>query len=160
MGNMVYLFRTREWLRQHGCTQEPGEQWRAADEDWYRSRGYIERPIAQWYVLFEGDKAIAHKVPWPVKSSKSLRESDFDDFDIRLKLPNGQRFFAKTPDDGGHPNVFSPPDEVRDTDLPSYIPAAKKFKDFTFGPAIRPADVFLPFVEGKWIHHFDHRTFA
>ena len=26
MGNMVYLFRTRNWLRQHGCTQEPGEQ--------------------------------------------------------------------------------------------------------------------------------------
>lgn len=39
MGNMVYLFRTREWLRRHGCTQEPGEQWRAADADWYRSRG-------------------------------------------------------------------------------------------------------------------------
>ena len=147
MGNMVYLFRTHEWLRRHGCTQEPGEQWRAADAEWYRQRRYIERPIAQWYVLFDGPKAVACSVPWAVKSKNSVRESDLDDFGVRLTLPGGQRFFAKAPDDDGHPSVFVPTDEVRDTDLPAYIPVMKKLKHYTLTPAIRPNDVFLPLVE-------------
>jgi len=75
-------------------------------------------------------------------------------------LPGGQRFFAKPPDDDGHPTVFVPADEVRDTDLPAYIPAAKKLKDYTIGPAIRPNDIFLPFVEGKWVYHFNDRAYA
>jgi hypothetical protein len=160
MGNSNYLFRTRDWLRKHGCVQEPGEQWRAADAEWYRSRGYIERPIAQWYVLFENNRATAHKLRWPVKSKKGIRESDLNDFDIRITLPGGSRFFAKGPDDDGHPAVFVPPDEARDTDVPAYIPAAKKLKSFTLAPAIRPGDVFVPLMEGEWVYHLDHRAYA
>ena len=55
MGNMAFLFRDRAWLRRHGCTQEPGEIWRAADAAWYRSRGYVELPIAIWYAVFDGE---------------------------------------------------------------------------------------------------------
>ena len=160
MRTRSYLFRTREWLRQHGCSPERGEQWRAASADWYLTRDYVERPIAQWYVLFEGDKVIAHSVPWPIKSSKSIRESDLDDFNIRLTLPNRQRFFGRTPDDSGHPSVFIPSNEARTTDLPAYIAGAKKLKEFSFGPAIRPNDVFVPLIEGKWIYLFDHQAFA
>ena len=160
MGNKVYLFRTRDWLRQHGCTQEPGEQWRAANADWYRAHDYIERPIIQWYVLFDGPMAVAHKVPWEIKPRKAIRESDLKDFDIRLELSNGERLFAKTLNDDGHPTVFVPPDEIRDTDLPAYVPAAKKLRDFTFGPAIRPNDLFLPLIEGKWIYQLNDRAYA
>ncbi len=160
MGNMVYLFRTREWLRRHGCTQEPGEQWRAAEAEWYRTRDYIERPIAQWHVLFDGPKVVDCRVPWNVKSKKAVRESDLNDFDVRLALPDGQRLFAKGPDDNGHPSVFVPVDEARDSDLPAYIPAAKKLNDYTIGPAIRPDDIFLPLIEAKWIHQFRDRAFA
>jgi hypothetical protein len=160
MGNSNYLFRTRNWLRQHGCTQEPGEQWRAADAEWYSSRGYVERPLAQWYVLYEGDKVVAHKIPWEVKSKKGIRERDLDDFTIQFKLPGGLRFFGKVPDDSGHESIFVPPDEVRETDFPAYIPAAKKLKDFTFGPAIRPSDAFVPLMEGKWIYQFNDRAYA
>ena len=158
MGNMVYLFRTRDWLRQHGCTQELGEQWRAADAQWYAERGYVERPLAHWYVLYQGDKVVAHKIPWEVKTAKGIKVQDLDDFTIQFKLSGGFRFFGKPPDDGGHDSVFVPADEVRDTDFPAYIPAAKKLKDFTFGPAIRPGEVFVPLMEGKWLHqHNDHR---
>jgi hypothetical protein len=159
MGNMVYLFRTRDWLRQHGCTQEPGEQWRAADADWYIQRGYVERPLAEWYVLYEGEKVVAHKIPWVVKTASGINERDLDDFTIRLKLPGGFRFFAKPPVDG-HPSVFIPADEVRDTDLPAYIPLGKELKDFTFAPAIRPEDVFLPFMEGKWAYCLSPSAYA
>jgi hypothetical protein len=77
MGNMVYLFRTREWLRKHGCVQEPGEQWRAAAAEWYRSRRYIERPIARWHVLFENNRVTDYDVPWPVKSKKAALSSRY-----------------------------------------------------------------------------------
>ena len=30
MGNRNFLFRTRDWLRKHGCVREAGETWRAA----------------------------------------------------------------------------------------------------------------------------------
>ncbi len=155
MGNSNYLFRTRDWLRRHGCTQEPGEQWRAADAGWYSSRGYVERPLAQWYVLYEGDKVVAHKLPWEVKSIKGVKEQELDDFPIQFKLSGGFRFFGKAPDDGGHESVFVPLDEVRETDLPAYIAAAKPLKGFTFGPALRPNDTFIPLMEGKWIYQFN-----
>lgn len=160
MRTMSYLFRTRDWLRQHGCTQEPGEQWRAADAEWYAARSYVERPLAQWYVLYEGQKVVAHKIPWEVKSNKGIKETDLDDFAIQFKLPGGLRFFGKLPDDGGHESIFVPADEVRETDFPAYIPAAKKLKDFTFGPAIRPNDLFVPLMEGKWIYQFNDRANA
>lgn len=150
MGNMVYLFRTREWLRQHGGVQEPGEQWRANSEDWYRERNYIEYPIIEWYVLYKGDKVVAHKVPWKTTASR-IRKHDLDDFTVRFNLP-GHQLFGKVLDDGCCAKVFVPAGEALATDLPAYIPAAKKLKDFTIGPAIRPGDVFLPLVEAKWIH--------
>jgi hypothetical protein len=160
MGNMVYLFRTREWLRKHGCAQEPGEQWRAASADWYRERGYVERPIARWYVLYQNGKVVSHDIPWPVKSAKAIKEEDLHDFPIRLDLPGGYRFFGKGPEDDSAPSIFIPADESRDSDLPAYIPATEQLKDFTLGPAIRPGDVFLPFMEGKWIYHFNDRAYA
>ncbi|NLF73974.1 MAG: hypothetical protein GX575_33625 [Candidatus Anammoximicrobium sp.] len=160
MGNMVYLFRTRDWLRRHGCVPEPGEQWRAADAEWYRSRGYVERPIAKWYALFEGNRVTAYNLPWPVKSAKNIPESDLDDFEIRLVLPNGRRFFGKAPDDGGHPTVFVPADEIQARDLPVYIPAAKQLNSFTISACLRPLDVLLPLIEGKWIYAFNHRAYA
>ena len=161
MGNRNYLFRTRDWLQKHGCTPQPGEHWLAADAEWYRSRGYIERPIAKWYVLFERGEAVAHKVPWSVKSKRHLKESDLDDFDVRLTLPGGAQFYAKGPDDGGDPTVFVPLDEARETDLPAHIVAAKTLKkSYTIAPAIRPADIFVPLMEGKWIYHLDNRAYA
>ena len=160
MGNSNFLFRTREWLRRHGCIQKPGEYWQAAVADWYRARGYVERPIVEWYVLFEGNRAVANKVPWRIKSSKHIKESDLDDFTIRIVLADGSRFFAKAPGDGGHTSVFVPPDEVRDTDLPAYLPATKKLKQFTVAPSIRPQDIFLPLMEGKWIHQFNFRAMS
>jgi hypothetical protein len=160
MGNMVFLFRTRDWLRKHGCTQEPGEQWRAADAVWYAERGYIERPIARWYVLYEGDRVKAYELPWPVRSAKAVREEDLHDFAIRRTLPGGFRLIAKGPEDGGHRTVFVPPEERRDSDLPAYVPGVKRLSDFTVPPALRPMDVLLPFVEAKWIYHFNHRAYA
>ena len=41
MGNMAFLFRDCSGLRRHGCTQEPGEIWRAAYAAWYQSWGYL-----------------------------------------------------------------------------------------------------------------------
>lgn len=162
MGNMVHLFRAREWLRQHGCTQEPGEQWRAADTDWYRQRGYIERPIAQWYVLYQGDKVVDHKLPWKTKASQ-IELADLADFEVRFELPGGFRFFGMRPDDDGEPIVFVPPIECREHDLPAYIPAQRREKQvggFTITGGIRPRERMLPLMEGKWVHHFNDRAYA
>lgn len=159
MGNSTYLFRTREWLRAHGCTQEPGEQWRAANAEWYRERGYFERPMVEWYVLYQNGKVVAHKLPWKATASKIKRE-DLHDFTVRLELPDKYEFLGKPPEGADSPTVFTPADEVRDTDLPAYIPVAKKLKDFTFGPAIVPDGLFVPLMEGKWIYHLDERAYA
>ena len=160
MGNNVYLFRTRDWLREHGCRQEPGEQWRAADAEWSCAEGLHRARIAQWYALFDGGRAVAHKIPWPLKSSKHLKESDLDDFNVRLVLPGSARLYAKPPDDGGEASVFVRLDEARETDLPAYIPAAEKLRSYTIAPAIRAGDAFLPFVEAKSIYHLDHHAYA
>jgi hypothetical protein len=157
MGNSSFLFRSREWLRNHGCTPESGEQWRAADAEWYGSRAYIERPLVQWYVLFQGTKVISHRIPWAVTSSKAIKEKELDDFTVRIDMNDDIRFFGKPFDDGGHPSVYIPHEETRSSDLPAYIPAAKTLLLFTFGPAIRPRDLFVPFVEGKQIHQFDYK---
>ena len=101
MGNSTFLFRDRAWLRRHGCTQEPGETWRAADAAWYRDRGYVERPIVVWYAVFDGESPVDYRVPWPIPKGKTLRRSDLDDFPIRLDLPGGFRLYGKGPDDGG-----------------------------------------------------------
>lgn len=95
-----------------------------------------------------------------MKSGKAIRENDLDDFLIRLKLHNGMRFFGKPPDDGGPNTVFVPPDETRESDLPAYVPAAKRLSELTVAPSIRPLDPFLPFCEGKWIYHLNDRAYA
>ena len=157
MGNMAFLFRDRAWLRRHGCTQEPGETWRAADAAWYRSRDYVERPIAVWYAVFDGDNPVDYRVPWPIPKGKTLRRSDLDDFTIRLDLPGGLRLYGQGPDDGGSTTVFVPPDEVEPTDAPVYVPGRKFLGDLTIPPCLRPGDVFLPLMEGKWIHQHNSR---
>jgi len=160
MGNSTFLFRTRVWLRAHGCIQEPGETWRAGDAEWYRARGYIERPIAVWYAVFDGENAVDHRVPWPIPKGKTLRRSDLDDFPIRLDLPGSLRFHGRDPDDGGSPTVFVPCDEARSTDAPVYIPGKKFLGDLTISPCLRPGDAFLPLMEGKWICQFDNSAYA
>ena len=152
MGNSTFLFRDRAWLRRHGCTQEPGETWRAADPAWYRRRGYVERPIAVWYAVFDGDTLVDYRVPWPIPKGKTLRRSDLDDFKIRLDLPGSLRFYGQGPDDSGSATVFVPPDETEPTDAPVYVPGRKFLGDLTIPPCLRPCDVFLPLMEGKWIY--------
>ena len=142
----------------HGCVQEPGETWRAADADWYRSRGYIERPIAAWYAVFDGEKPVDHRVPWPIPKGKTLRRSDLDDFPIRLDLPGGLRFYGQGPDDGGSPTVFVASTRLGPTDAPVYVPGRKFLGDLTVPPCLRPGDVFLPLMEGKWIHQHNPST--
>jgi Eco57I restriction-modification methylase len=159
MGNMAFLFRSRDWLRRHGCSQEPGEQWRAAQSEWYYSRGYFQRPIAEWYVFYEGDRVKAHRLPWAVKSRKNIRETDLKDFDLRIDLGNDFRFIAKTLTDG-EPNVFVPPEEALASDLPAYVPGLRGIGPFSIAPALRPLDVFLPLMEGKWIYQMDHQSMA
>jgi hypothetical protein len=160
MGNSTFLFRARAWLRDHGCNQEPGETWRAADAEWYGSRGYEERPIAAWYAVFDGEGAVDYRVPWPIPKGKTLRRADLDDFLIRLDLPGALRFFGRGPDDGGVVNVFVPIDEAGPVDAPVYIPGRKFLGDLTIPPCLRPGDVFLPLMEGKWIHQHDPARFS
>lgn len=159
-GNRNYLFHTRDWLERHGCVPEYGQRWKAETAEWYRGRNYVERPVIEWYVLYQEDKVVAHRLPWAVKSSKAIRESDLDDFDVRLQICDRFRLLAKKVDDGGSTTVFVPVEDVRDTDFPAHIPAAKKLKGFTFSRAIRPHDVFLPLMEGKWIYHLNDRAYA
>ena len=160
MSIMSFLFRDRVWLRSHGCTQEPGETWRAADAGWYRTRGYIDRPIAAWYAVFDGENAVDHRVPWPIPRGKTLRRADLDDFTIRLDLPGGLRFYGQTPDDGGATAVFLSKDEAKTTDAPVYIPGRRFLVDLTISPCLRPGDVFLPLLEGKWIYQYGPRDYA
>ena len=158
MGNSTYLFRSRDWLKQHGCSQQSGEQWRSNSAGWYRERDYNEIPIVEWYVLYKADKVVAHRVPWKTTASK-IKKHDLDDFTVRFQLPGEHHFFGKAPADG-RKIVFVPVAETRNTDLPAYVPAAKKVKDFTIGPSIPPDDVFVPLMEGKWIYHLDERAYA
>ena len=160
MGNMAFLFRTRAWLRAHGCTQEPGETWRAAGAGWYKHRGYIERPIAVWYAVFDAEAPVDYRVPWPIPKGKTLRRSDLDDFPIRLDLPAGLRFYGQGPVDDGYSTVFIPADEASATDAPVYIPGKKLLVDLTVPPCLRPDDVFLPLMEGKWIYQHKHNQYA
>ncbi len=155
MSTMSFLFRDRAWLRSHGCTQEPGEAWRAADAEWYRSRGYVERPIAVWYAVFDGKDPADYRVPWPVPKGRTLRHDDFDGFSIRLDLPGGLRFFGHQPEDDGCASVFILPDELAPTDAPFYVPVKKVLHNLTIPPCLRPGDVFLPLMEGKLIYQFD-----
>ena len=148
MGNSTFLFRDRAWLRRHGCTQEPGETWRAADAAWYRSRDYVERPIAVWYAVFDGDNPVDYRVPWPIPKGKTLRRSDLDDFMIRLDLPGGLRLYGQGPDDSGSTTVFVPPDEAVPTDAPVYVPGRKFLVDLTIPPCLRPGDVVPSFDGG------------
>jgi len=61
-GNKELLF-ARVTAAAHGCTQEPGEQWRAAGADWYRETRFTwKRPIVKWYVLYETGKVVSHKI--------------------------------------------------------------------------------------------------
>jgi hypothetical protein len=152
MGSKAFLFRTRQWLRANGCTQEPGETWRAADANWYRSRGYVERPIAAWYAVFDGETPVDYRVPWPIPKGKTLRRSDLDDFSIRLDLPGGHRFYGQGPEDGGSLTVFVPSDEMRPTDSPVHVAGGKfgkALEHLTLPPCLRPGDTFLPLMEGK-----------
>ncbi len=160
MGNMAFLFRDRAWLRRHGCTQEPGEKWRAADAAWYRSRDYVERPIAVWYAVFDGDTPLDYRVPWPIPKSKTLRRSDLDDFKIRLDLPGGLSLYGQGPDDGDFPTVFFPGDEGGPSNAPVYVPGRKFLGDLMIPPCLRPTDVFLPFMEGKWISQYNPGGYA
>jgi hypothetical protein len=160
MGNMAFLFRTRSWLGAHGCTQEPGETWRAADEHWYRDRAYIERPLAVSYAVFDGENPVEFDVPWPIPREKSLRSSDLEDFPIRVDLPGGLRFYGVGPDDGVSPVVFVSLSEARSTDAPVYIPGRRLLAALAIPPCLRPGDTFLPLMEGKWIHQHNHARFA
>jgi len=160
MGNMAFLFRDREWLRRHGCTQEPGEKWRAADAAWYRSRHYVERPIALWYAVFDGDNPVDYRVPWQISKGKTLRRSDLDDFKIRLDLPGGLRLFGQGPDDDNSPTVFFPGDEDGPSDVPIYVPGRDFLGELVIPPCLRPDDVFLPLMEGKWFYQHDDKAFA
>jgi len=160
MGNSTFLFRTRAWLGAHGCTQEPGETWRAADAEWYRSRGYVERPVAIWYAVFERENAVDHRVPWPIAKGKTLRRTDLDDFPIRFDLPGGLRFYGKGPDDGGSRCVYGSPDELQANDAPVYVPVKELVSGFRIAPSLRPDDIFLPLMEGKWIYQFDNAGYA
>ena len=125
-----------------------------------RSRDYVERPIAVWYAVFDGDKPVDYRVPWPIPKGKTLRRSDLDDFKIRLDLPGGLRLYGQGPDDGGSTTVFVPPDEVDPTDAPVYVPGRKFLGDLTIPPCLRPGDVFLPLMEGKWIYQHNYNQFA
>jgi hypothetical protein len=160
MGNMSFLFRTRAWLRAHGCQQEPGGLWRAADTDWYRSHGYVERPIAVWYAVFDGEAAVDYRVPWPIPKGKTLRRADLDDFPIRLDLPGGRRLYGQGPDDGGSPTIFVPTDEAQPDDAPVHVPGRSTVCGLTLSPCLRPGDSFLPLVEGKWIYQHRPGRFA
>jgi hypothetical protein len=160
MGNMAFLFRTHAWLRAHGCTQEPGQTWRAADADWYRSRGYIERPIAVWFAVFDDERPVDYRVPWPIPQGKTLRRADLDDFPIRLDLLDGRRLYGQGPDDGGSATVFVPADEAGSDDTPVYVPGRKFVGGLTIPPCLRPGDVFLPLMEGKWIHQHNFARFG
>ena len=160
MGNTAFLFRARAWLRAHGCTQEPGETWRAADAGWYKDRGYIERPVAVWYAVFDGEAPVDYRVPWPIPKGKTLRRSDLDDFPIRLDLPGGLRCYGQGPDDGGSPTIFVSPDEAGPNDAPVYVPGRKFLGELSIPACLRSGDVFLPLMEGKWVHQHDHARFA
>jgi hypothetical protein len=160
MGNSTFLFRDRSWLRAHGCTQEPGETWRAADAEWYRDRGYIERPIVVWYAVFDGEAPVDHRVPWPIPKGRTLRRSDLDDFPVRLDLPGGLRLYGQGPDDGGSGTVFISPDEAGPTDAPVYVPGRKFLAEHPIPPCLRPDDVFLSLMEGKWVHQHNYARFA
>ena len=78
MKGRSFLFRTRKWLRSHGCIQEPGESWRAADANWYTQRSYEERPLAVWYSVFNGESPVDFNVPWTIPKGKTLRRADLE----------------------------------------------------------------------------------
>jgi hypothetical protein len=160
MGNSTFLFRDRAWLRRHGCTQEPGETWRAAGADWYEHRGYIDRPVVVWYAVFDGDKPVDYRVPWPIAKGKTLRRSDLDDFKIRLDLPGGLRLYGQGPDDDGAAIVFVSSDEAGPIDAPVYVPGRKFLGDLAVSPCLRPGDVFLPLMEGKWVYQHKFNKYA
>ena len=116
MGNMAFLFRDRAWLRRHGCTQEPGEKWRAADAAWYRSRDYVERPIAVWYAVFDGDTPVDYRVPWPIPRARlsaapTSTTSRSDSTSLAASASTG-----KDPTTSGSATVFFPGDEDGPTD--------------------------------------------
>lgn len=159
MTNGKWCFRSRDWLRQHGCVRESGEQWRAADPEWYEQRKYLKRPVAEWYVLFEGEKAKAYRLPWDVKSAKAVKESDLHDFPLRFQLPNGMRLVAQGIE-GENACVYAPQNSVRDSDLPAHIFGLDELKSFTFAPVLMPGSRFVPLIEGKSIFQFSYRRFA
>ncbi len=160
MSIMSFLFRDRAWLRRHGCTQDPGETWRAADSEWYRVRDYLERPIVAWYAVFDGDTPVDYRVPWPIPKGKTLRRSDLDDFKIRLDLPGGLRLYGQGPDDSGSATVFVPLDETSTADAPVYVPSRKFLVELSIPPCLRPGSLFIPFMEGKWIYQHKYNYYA
>lgn len=160
MKGKSFLFRSRDWLLTHGCVQQPGETWRAAGADWYKQRNYIERPVVVWYAVFEGEMPIDHHVPWPIPKGKTLRRADLDDFKIRLDLPGGLRLYGQAPDDDASATVFVSASDAGPSDAPLYVPGREYISDQTIPPCLRPGDVFLPLMEGKWVHQHNHARFA
>jgi hypothetical protein len=160
MTNDKWFFRSRSWLREHGCEQLAGERWQAATAEWYESRDYVKRPLAEWFVLFHGNKAKAFRLPWQVKSKTCIKDSELEDFQLRFELPDGYRLIAKSPDADRSPFAFVPRREASDTDLPVHIDGVTEVKPFIIGPALKPGGLFIPLVEGKSIFQFSYRRFA
>ena len=125
-----------------------------------RARSYVERPVAVWFAVFDGETPVDYRVPWPIPKGKTLRRCDLDDFPIRLDLAGDLHFYGQGPDDGGSPSVFVPAAEAGPIDAPVYIPGRKLLGDLPIPPCLRPGDVFLPLMEGKWIYHHDHARYA
>jgi hypothetical protein len=144
MTNDSYLFRTREWLRAHGCAlflhgrklkgpddatfPEPrpgGEYWIAPGEEWYRGQaGRFVRAFR--YVTREGS---------PVHISVERPEIDRE-APGRRGRNRGERVEA----------------------LAGYV-LAEREEDPTELP-VRPGAVYVPLYEGRMVHQFDHAAKA
>ena len=123
---------------------------------WYRSRGYVERPIAVWYAVFDGDTPSITASPGRSPRARPSARSDLDDFAIRLDLPGGLRLYGQGP---GRRWLA---DRLRSRTIrsvqrrPSLRPRSEVPRPTSRShPAYGPDDVFLPLMEGKWIHQYN-----
>ena len=67
---------------------------------------------------------------------------------------------AKGPTTAARPPSSFPPTRPEPTDAPVYVPGRKFLVDLTIPPCLRPGDVFLPLMEGKWIYQHKYNRFA
>ena len=84
---------------------------------------------------------------WTQARDRSLKHQ-WSSSGVRARARRPQQSNCTTPVNG-HPK-----------DSPVYVPGIDFLTDLTIAPCLRPDDVFLPLMEGKWIYHFDPSYFG